>query len=161
MTCCEKAGGYGKSPVVVPPPYYNVVKTFCGLAIIILAVNARPKRFATSAALGFAAQWIIPQLTSDITNSAEACASGCTDIVAESLNLGVDPRISLIIATVLFSDHIGHHAKVMVPIAGALCGARIFHTIKSENKRYNESSSLWTYFEVVSEGLNNYFFCVN
>lgn len=110
-------------------PLYNEVKVLCGLAITGLAAQAMPKYFSVSTAVGFAAHWLKSDLTTPISNN--ACASGCTDIVAQSLNIKLDPRISLIVATVFFCCHINHHGREMVPLVGFLAGARIYHSFEA------------------------------
>jgi len=134
MSCCRNVKG-DSCGMKMLPAHYEEVRLVCAFAITALALRALPQTFMKWAAVGFSAQlagrvikdW--PSLSEDLSNTPEACASGCTDIVAQSYKLKFDPRVSLVIATIFFCCHIEHHAREMVPVVGAALGFRIFHTL--------------------------------
>jgi hypothetical protein len=136
MSCCGKTGC---GPVHKPklPDYYEGVRFICAIAITGLALKVLPQTFAKWSALGFGlhlggrviSDW--PDLTEDLSKMPETCASGCTDIVAQSYRLKFDPRLSMIIATIFFCCHIEHHAAEMVPVVGVAFGFRIFHWLNT------------------------------
>lgn len=142
MSCCGTSGCSSQRDYL---PSYNAVKALCGLAITGLAAQAMPKYFGVSTAVGFAAHWLKPNLTTPLSN--KACASGCTDIVAQSLNIKLDPRISLIVASVFFCCHINHHGREMVPVVGFLAGARIYHSFDAARKAPNLGDHIRDYIE--------------
>lgn len=135
MSCCSKTG-CGAPEIPKLPEHYEKVRLLCAFAITALALKAMPQTFAKWSAVGVGLhlggrvfeRW--PELSEDLVNTPEVCASGCTDIVAQSYRLKFDPRVSLIIAAVFFCCHIEHHATEMVPVVGAAFGFRIFHWIK-------------------------------
>jgi hypothetical protein len=156
MSCCSTKGcGENHTPVL--PDYYNLTKTFCGVFIVALAIKVDGQRFAISTGVGLAIHALVPHLTEDITNLPEGCASGCTDIVAQSLSLKLDSRLCLIVATLFFCCHIEHHGKEMVPVVGALCGARLFHTLQIEKETYQTASGFTDYLGNISNRLCSYY----
>ncbi|WP_420421275.1 hypothetical protein [Simkania sp.] len=134
MSCCSRTRC---GPVHAPklPEHYETVRFLCAVAITALAVKALPQTFAKWSVVGLGLHlggrvikdW--PQLSEDLSQTPETCASGCTDIVAQSYRLKFDPRLSLIIAAIFFCCHIEHHATEMVPVVGAVFGFRVFHWI--------------------------------
>ena len=132
MSCGECCQSKPAVCSIKPPEGYKTIQAFCGLAITALALNALPRHFFGAAIIGFVAHHIVPTLSEDMSKTAGACVSGCTDIVGQSYGLKFDSRLSMIIATVFFCCHIEHHAREMVPVVGAALGFRIFHLIKSD-----------------------------
>lgn len=112
------------------PKGYDAVRTICGLAIAVLSIKAQPKVFLACAAMGFTAQYFAPWLSKDL-RAAEACVSGCTDIVGHCNFVGLDPRLSAAVATLFFCCHLEHHGREMVPVAGMIFGFRMLHSLNS------------------------------
>jgi len=70
---------------------------------------------------------VLPPLTGRVEQL--GCPSGCTDIVAQSFGLKFDPRLSMVIAALFFCCHLPCHRNEMVPIVGAVIGAKIYASI--------------------------------
>ena len=127
---------------------YNDVRILSMILIISLSVFKCPKYFFSSAALGLSAETLgrplkikgYEKFSEKIDEQKQLEASGCLDIVPKVFGLEIDPRISLVSATILFCCHINHShglmMKVSVVYVGTISGFASYHVLK-DNKYLN------------------------
>ena len=124
---------------------YNNVRILSMILIISLSVFKCPKYFFSSAILGLSAETLgrslkykgYEKFSEKIDEQKQLEASGCLDIVPKVFGLEIDPRISLVSATILFCCHINHShtlmMKVSVVYVGTISGFASYHVLK-DNK---------------------------
>ena len=125
---------------------YRNVRNVSMLMILAISVYKCPKYFFASTVLGLLAEIGVRSqkiegwetLSTKIKPKEQLQASGCLDIVPKVFELAVDPKISLVFASIMFCCHIVHSHKVMMQSStayvGMLSGFASYHFLP--NNRY-------------------------
>ena len=121
---------------------YNNVRILSMILTLSLSIWKCPKYFCSSTILGLSAETCgrslkikgYDKFSEKIDEDKQLEASGCLDIVPKVFGLKIDPRISLISATILFCCHINHSHKLMMRVSviyvGTISGFASFHNLK-------------------------------
>lgn len=145
MHHCQPCQPHTHKPTPEEIKSYNDVRTLSMVLILSLSVFKCPKYFCTSAVLGLSAETFgrslkikgYEKFSEKIDEQKQLEASGCLDIVPKVFGLEIDPRISLVSATILFCCHINHShtlmMKVSVVYVGTISGFASYHVLK-DNK---------------------------
>jgi len=145
MELCQPCHGHSPKPTPESLKSYNDVRILSMVLILSLSVFKCPKFFCTSAVLGLSAETFARSLkikgyekfSEKIDEQKQLEASGCLDIVPKVFGLEIDPRISLVSATILFCCHINHSHSLMMKVSvvyvGTISGFASFHFLK-DNK---------------------------
>lgn len=148
MELCQPCHGHTLKPNPELLKSYNDVRILSIVLILSLSVFKCPKYFFSSAVLGLSAETFgrslkikgYEKFSEKIDEEKQLEASGCLDIVPKVFGLEIDPRISLISATILFCCHINHShglmMKVSVVYVGTISGFASYHVLK-DNKYLN------------------------
>ncbi len=148
MEFCQPCQGHASKPSPEAIKSYKDVRILSMILILSLSVFKCPKYFCSSAILGLSAEKLgrslkikgYEKFSEKIDEQKQLEASGCLDIVPKVFGLEIDPRISLVSATILFCCHINHShglmMKVSVVYVGTISGFASYHVLK-DNKYLN------------------------
>ena len=148
MHLCQPCHLHASKPSPELLKSYTDVRILSMVLILSLSIFKCPKYFFSSAVLGLSAETFgrslkikgYEKFSEKINEQKQLEASGCLDIVPKVFGLEIDPRISLISATILFCCHINHShglmMKVSVVYVGTISGFASYHVLK-DNKYLN------------------------